>query len=707
LRILSIIQGLLIGSFMKNKIQLSSRIHLYVFAAIVLVASIFMLADMVTEYQEYKEYASKLRHDFLTHQKNQVKQEVLKINEMIASEREMMEHQILESTKPMVLQAHNIASNIYSTYHKTMSETEVKELIVNALKPIRLKDGTQYLFILNTNKGEVLIDNQPDMGEVPFKDYIDPHGNHILKDMTNIVKEGEEGFYTYYWTKPFTEGNDHKKSSYIKIFKPYNWIIGSGVYYEDYKKELQKAVLEKIGKIRFGPDLEGYIFVVSYDGTTLMNDTQRHLIGTNSWDLEDMNGVKVIQEERKAAENPQGGFISYHWPNPKTGEISEKVSFIKGLDDWGWMFGAGFYYDDIEPRINELHDEIYNDRIQELYEYLTIIFFLSVLLIVLRNLFTRRLKNDLAKIVDFFKKAAHEDRLIDTDTIRYQEFSDLAGYANTMLKERIAANNSLQELNEQLNDRVQAEIKKNEKHVQVLHEQKKLADMGQMINAIAHQWRQPLNGISLITQTIKDMDNGIEYQLDRDELYEKHGNLVKYMSNTIDDFRNYFSVNKQKHDFSLSGEIKKTADLLSAQLNAAKIAVEVKQINSSSDSEKKDIFHGSSGEFRQVIMNLLSNAKDAIQDKRISSGLKNEEYVDISIEIKDDEFVVSIYNSGGCIPDEIISKIFNPYFTTKDEGKGTGIGLYLTKTIVEKELRGKITVENNKSGPVFTITLPL
>lgn len=686
---------------MNNKIHLASRIQLYIFISVILVASIFLTADLVTEHFEYKQNAENIRQNYYTQEQAHIKEEVIKVQEMIQDERLLVQNQIYDTTKNAVEQGYNVALHIYSKYKNIKPEYEIKEIIKDALKPVRFGGGAQYFFIISTDADEIMLDNHPDTKGLPLKNYADPHGNHVLKDMAEIAETDGEGFYSYLWSKPGTEGADHGKASYVKLFKPFGWVIGTGVYFEDYEKTMQTRLLKQIGKIRFGPDLSGYIFVVSFDGVTLMNGTQRHLIGENIWDMEDVNGVKVIQEEYTAAQKPGGDFIHYHWLNPKTGKISEKVSYIKGIQDWEWMIGAGFYYDDIEPELNRLHDEIYDDRKQEFYEYLIIVILISLLLLMIKRLFTRRIDKDMSKLTSFFKNAAHEDRLIDTEPIRYSEFAQLAEYANMMLKERIAVKNSLEELNTGLHQRVQAEIRKNEKHVQLLHEQKKLADMGQMINAIAHQWRQPLNNIHLITQMLEEIDEGENYQLDKSVLYKQHGELVEYMSKTIDDFRNYFSVKKQKHDFSLSEEIKKTIDLLSAQLRASDIIVELESTNEGAD----DIFHGFSGEFRQIVMNLLSNAKDAISDKRKNTGSRDEEFIRIFIESKKEEIVVSISNTGGIIPEEIISKIFNPYFTTKDEGKGTGIGLYLTKTMIEKEMNGTITAANNDSGAVFTITL--
>lgn len=611
-----------------------------------------------------------------------------------------MNQLILETSKPLVLQAYNVASYIYNKYNGKIPDAQIKEKIKDSLSPVRFFNGTQYYFIISTDAEGVMLNNQPTGTNTRLSGYVDPHGNNILNDMVKIATNNQEGFYTYYWSKPGAEGNNHKKSSYIKLFEPYNWIIGTGVYYEDYDKELKNRLLDKISEIRFGSNNNGYIFVVTFDGTTLMNRTQKHLIGKNMWDIEDVNGVKVIQEEREAVRKPDGDFIYYHWNNPATGKISQKASFVKGEQDWEWMIGAGYYYDDVDPVINALHDEIYDDSKQELVEYISIVATICIIIILFRKAFTRRLERDIHTLIDSFNKAANNDKLIETDQIKYQEFDELAQYANKMLSERISAKNKLEKLNNELHETVKNEIKKNERHTQALHEQKKHADMGQMINAIAHQWRQPLNNIHLITQMLKEIDNGADYNIDKETLYQQHADLVEYMSRTIDDFRNYFSVRKQKQPFNVKEEIDKTVALIQAQMSANNISIDV-----SSDQGADDTFNGLAGEFRQIIMNLLSNAKDAIEDKRKKGNESKLEHIKIRIISSKDEIIVEIYNTGSHIPEDVLSKIFDPYFTTKEEGKGTGIGLYLTKTILKNEMNGTITANNSEDGVTFAVSL--
>lgn len=201
---------------------------------------------------------------------------------------------------------------------------------------------------------------------------------------------------------------------------------------------LQSKLLEEISAIRFGNKKNSYIFVVSYDGTTLMNDTQRHLIGKNIWDLTDPNGVKVIQEERRAVKNPAGDFIYYAWNKPSTQKISPKTSFVMGIEQWQWMIGAGVYLDDVETQIGKLNTKLKQQLNNAIKTTLLITTILLILFLWLFHLISRRLSGDLSLFVTSVEQASSDDKAIDSNLIRFEELYHMASDVNTMLQAKIA-----------------------------------------------------------------------------------------------------------------------------------------------------------------------------------------------------------------------------------------------------------------------------
>lgn len=238
----------------------------------------------------------------------------------------------------------------------------------------------------------------------------------------------------------------------------------------------------------------------------------------------------------------------------------------------------------------------------------------------------------------------------------------------------------------------------------LLVQQSKMAAMGEMLENIAHQWRQPLSLISTTSSGLllrKSMDIEIPEEEEKKDL-EKIGDTVKYLSETIDDFRNYFKPNKSKNLFDIKECYEKAFKLLQSKFKS----LDIKVIE---NLESIEIL-GFENEFIQVIMNLLNNAKDVLEDKGVENKL-----IFIDIYKQNDKAVFSIKDNGLGINKDIINRVFEPYFTTKEESNGTGIGLYMSKEMVEKHMDGKLKVKNETytyenseyKGACFKVYLPL
>ena len=236
----------------------------------------------------------------------------------------------------------------------------------------------------------------------------------------------------------------------------------------------------------------------------------------------------------------------------------------------------------------------------------------------------------------------------------------------------------------------------------LLMQQSKMAAMGDMIGNIAHQWRQPLSLITTVASGLR-----IHKELDRldDEIFENSintiNNTTKHLAQTIDDFRNFFKPNKQKLNFKIANTIEKTLKLVSSQFTDKSIEV-IKDIENVSISNYEK-------ELIQVLINILNNAKDALLDK------KYQKYIFINIYKNEEKLIIEIKDNAGGIKEDIIQRVFEPYFTTKDDTIGTGIGLYMSDEITRKHLNGFIKVRNEEfeyeevsyKGAKFTIVLPL
>jgi signal transduction histidine kinase len=244
----------------------------------------------------------------------------------------------------------------------------------------------------------------------------------------------------------------------------------------------------------------------------------------------------------------------------------------------------------------------------------------------------------------------------------------------------------------ELEKRIEEEVNKNKQKDHMLVQQSRLAAMGEMIASIGHQWRQPLNNLSLL---IQDVSEAQEFEELNDQYINRFTNesmvLIKHMSRTINDFRKFYLPNKEKAVFSLSESIEDALSIFSLSLKNHNIHVQF-------EYRGQQRVYGFQNEFIQVILNIFMNAKDAF----VNHNIENRK---LSIKINEDElfYMTEIIDTGGGIESSLLDKIFEPYFTTRQNG--TGLGLYMTKVILEN-MHGNIKAENTGSGARFLLFIP-
>ena len=271
-----------------------------------------------------------------------------------------------------------------------------------------------------------------------------------------------------------------------------------------------------------------------------------------------------------------------------------------------------------------------------------------------------------------------------------EQLENINGELERKVEERTRA---LEEMNRTLDQRVVEETRKRHDQERLLVQQNRLVSMGEMIGSIAHQWRQPLNTLGLI---IQDTEDAYEFG-EMDEEYvktmsSKAMEQINYMSRTIDDFRTFFNPNKEKRRFIVRDNIHNVLDIASAGMKKFGIEPSV------SIPETLSLY-GYPNEFNQVMLNLLSNARDAF-------ALRPSDHPSIAIEGVEEggRITLTVTDNAGGIPETILPKIFDPYFTTKGDAKGMGMGLYMSKMIIEEHMNGTIRAENVAGGARFILT---
>jgi len=276
-------------------------------------------------------------------------------------------------------------------------------------------------------------------------------------------------------------------------------------------------------------------------------------------------------------------------------------------------------------------------------------------------------------------------------------FDDMASTLDQRISELLKAQEELAQKKRQLEDlnlslegRIESAIMDLRQKDQMLIQQGRQAAMGEMLNNIAHQWRQPLNNIGLIVQNLQvSYDSGELADGEMDTAITDAMNVIMYMSNTIDDFRNFFRHDKEKSTFIVNKVLARSLKFVVEALRSSGIRVEV-------TSEENVTTFGYQNEYSQVLLNIINNAKDVLLERNVDDPL-----ISIRVFRENDHSVVTMRDNGGGIDADILPRIFDPYFTTKD--KGTGIGLYMSKVIIEQNMGGTLTACNVDGGAEFRI----
>ncbi len=292
----------------------------------------------------------------------------------------------------------------------------------------------------------------------------------------------------------------------------------------------------------------------------------------------------------------------------------------------------------------------------------------------------------------------------ETLSFKQREYANRLNQLNLSLEDKIKEKTlQLQDLNDTLANKIQEEVNQNRQKDKILSEQSRFAALGEMIGNIAHQWRQPLSAISTATGNAKIENTlGITTKESLNDTFNRIDEYTQYLSDTIDDFRNYFKKDKKKKAYYIDEILNTALSISQGSLNDIRI------IQTNENFHVKLI--GYPSELMQVFINIFNNAKDVLIEKELVK-----KYLLITMSKSPTHIIIKIYDNAGGISKEHISSIFDPYFTTKHKGQGTGIGLYMSKEMIEKHMKGSLTVSNRSFdvdgteyiGACFTISLPL
>jgi len=610
--------------------------------------------------------------------------------------------------------AEDFKKDLISFYNKNkniMSEEELQKAIATYIRIYRYDNSIGYFFVNDLNSTSIIHPLKPEIEGRSFKDIEDSNGVYYVNEMVNIVKKKGSGIVKYMWENPKTHKVE-QKISYVFLFEPFNWIIGTGEYYSVLNKKLQNEVIKLVSKLRYGDD--NYFFISDYNSVLISHP---YLQNKDMSNVRDIKGNLIVPPMVKIAREHGEGYYTYWWKkNKKDDTPYKKLTYSKNFANWKMVIGTGIYIDEIEREINKRKKELMNQLREIVYTtkigktgYLYIFDSKGNMLIhpnsnidgknftMLKNPTKGSyIFNDLVAAAKEEKKELFYkwDRPDDKGHYIYNKVSWIRYVPE--LDWYIVSSAYVDEFHESAKkityfifalafvilvvSAVYSFIFFKNLLTPVIN-LSKYAAMGEMISIIAHQWRQPLNELSLVLQKFEfSYKKGLLTKEFIENETKVGKQLITKMTNTIDIFRNFLSLRKDSEPFDLSNSINNVIMLVeeTCKLEKIKIVYDLKaskQINSFQ------------GEFEHAVLNIINNAIEILKEKP-----EDERIIKIFTQYEGKKLSIQICDSGGGIAEDILPRVFNPHFTTKKDG--VGIGLYLSKQIINEHIGGNLSVEN-------------
>ncbi|WWW12582.1 cache domain-containing protein [Arcobacter cryaerophilus gv. pseudocryaerophilus] len=396
------------------------------------------LISIFFQYLNFKNDLNHYRKEFTEQKKEEVKNEVLMIYGLIKYKEELLKKTVEDRLIDRVNQAYNLAMNIYETNKKTKTENEIKYLIATSINDLKFKDNDSYFFI-NSNKGQAILFNKELKLDkyLDLLDFKDANNQPIIEIQAKIVKEKKEGFTTNKFVKPNSKDEvQYLKLSYVKLFEPFDWHIGTGEYIDELTKNTQEEILDWLNTLKYKNS--SYSFLNTIDGQTLIFEGKRVEPKPHPY-------PETFKRQVETAKNPNGDFYKYEFKKPNSDEISEKISFIKKFDDYGWLIGCGVYLDEIEKELQRKNEIFKKNITQQIVSMFIIFLFILVAIYFISKYIADFINKNIKNLIYSFSKASLKNEKVDTNQLNFKEFIILANSLNKPLENKNMVEKKLQD----------------------------------------------------------------------------------------------------------------------------------------------------------------------------------------------------------------------------------------------------------------------
>jgi signal transduction histidine kinase/CheY-like chemotaxis protein len=638
---------------------------------------VFILNKMLSFDKELRANETKFRNEKIL----QLKSKINEVIEYIDYNKTRAENILKENIKLKTLHAYEIAKSIYEAYKDKKSTAEIKSIIKQVLRPIRFFNGRGYYFIDDIEGRSVMSPGLEHLEGTSVIDLKDALGKYQIRNFIRTAKSVGEGFTSYHWyLLRDQKQTPSKKIAYIKLFKPFNWIIGSGEYVENVEKDIQRDVIKRIKRMSFGAEGTKYIFLFRIIDTpngerkleTLVNAGKPEWVGElldesitddkGNYFLRDMQ-TKILQKEEAV--------IDYWFTNPATGISSRKTSYARWYKGWNLIVGAGFHHRELDQNIALAEQNLKSEVISEILLIIAVFIAVSLLAILMSNVNAKKIKNEFDIMTDFFEQSTTKYELLDKSKLNVMEFKRLADSVNTMIRDKRKDEEQLVKAKEAAESATRAK--------------------SEFLANMSHEIRTPMNaiiGMSDILAQTPLSDEQYEYL----EIITTSANNLLVIINDILDFSKIEAgrLSIDHISFNVGDVIEGVADMIAPKAHKKNL-----ELITMIEPEVPRTLLGDSARLHQIILNLANNAVKFTEKGEIVISVEVGELTEADVKL-----LFMVKDTGIGIEEENQAQLFKTFSqldtTTTRKYGGTGLGLAISRKLAEL-MGGKIGV-NSKLG---------
>ena len=665
-----------------RKLTTSDKLNLLV----TLILLGFMLSATLLVYYQIEHVFERQKNEILTHKKSEIVEKTRLIHQIatkIYEEELTIEAIEREYKKKLTAVMDTTLSLLNARYteltQKGLSDTDIQEELKFCLRKLRYGKGSDYVFTLDF-QGNVLTHINANIEGKNLYDIQDVKGKYITQEMIKVAKEKNEGFINYYWKKT---GYDEPqlKLSYLKMFKPYQWVLGTGIYVEDVKVELKQKVTRLIANHRYdiGATKSNYLFILALDGFMVSNPAFPKLEGINVLKLTDISGKPFIKDLIQEVSTKGEGFIEYYWPKPEGNSgVVRKLTYGLLFEPLNWVIATGVYLDDIG--IEEAEQNLRKEAQAQIHLILIVGSIFLVLGSIASYLLMRMLTHPLVEAKHVAEAIAQGNF---SESIQYHsedEIGQLITSLNHMGKQLKESFSHLASQNKQL-------VKLNE-------------EKNEFLGIVAHDLKNPLSGILGMASVIKE---DIDY-LSKAEIVEYAGLIATSSDQMFDLITNLLDVNVIE-----SGKMRINLEKIDI-LPMINMVIKEHQERAKIKSIKINLYVAPC---EQCIAFVDKNTVYQVFDNIISNAVKYsppKKRVNITLSHLENAIRCEVQDQGPGLSQEDQQKLFGKFtrLTPKPTGgeHSTGLGLFIVKKLVDA-MQGKVWCETKlNAGANFIIELP-